>query len=103
MKKVMAREPFSVRGLAMGGAHPLARVDLSMDAGRTWHAARLGPDHGRYGFRLWDATIAGLAPGGYRLWARATDATGQTQHMDAVWNPGGYMRDTVATIAVRAA
>ena len=101
--KVVADDPFYVRGVAMGGDKGVARVDLSMDAGRTWHPARLGPDQGRYGFRLWEATIAGLRPGGYRLWARSVNTAGQTQAMTPVWNPGGYMRNPPATIAVRAA
>ena len=101
--KLVADQPFSVRGLAMGGAHGVARVDLSMDAGRTWHAARLGPDQGRYGFRRWSATIAGLRAGGYRLWARCTNTAGETQAMDAIWNPGGYMRNPAPSIAIRTA
>ena len=101
--KVMAGSPWFVRGLAMGGAHGVARVDLSMDAGRTWHAARLGPDQGKYGFRLWDAALPALKPGGYRLWARCTNAAGEAQHMDSVWNPGGYMRDTCPSLAVTVA
>lgn len=101
--KVVANDPFYVRGLAMGGASAVARVDLSMDAGRTWHAARLGPDRGKYGFRLWEATVPGISPGGYRLWARCTNADGEAQSMDAIWNPGGYMRSQIASVAVTAA
>ncbi|WP_375271652.1 molybdopterin-dependent oxidoreductase [Sphingomonas sp.] len=101
--KLVADDPFYVRGLAMGGASAVARVDLSMDAGKSWHAARLGPDQGKYGFRLWEATIGGLRPGGYRLWARCTNTAGQAQSMDAIWNPGGYMRSQIASVAVTAA
>jgi DMSO/TMAO reductase YedYZ molybdopterin-dependent catalytic subunit len=100
--RIAARSPFGVSGVAMGGASGVARVDLSMDAGRSWHAAKLGPDQGKYGFRSWEATVAGLAPGGYRLWARCTNAAGETQAMDSIWNPGGYMRNTIPSIAIRA-
>lgn len=101
--KVAAGSPWFVRGLALGGAQGVKRVDLSMDAGATWHAARLGEDEGKYGFRLWDASLPALRPGGYRLWARCTNMAGEVQHMDSVWNPGGYMRDTCPSIAVTAA
>ncbi|MEH3100686.1 molybdopterin-dependent oxidoreductase [Sphingomonas adhaesiva] len=101
--KVVAGDPFYVRGLAMGGAHGVARVDLSMDAGASWHAATLGPDRGRYGFRLWEATLPALRPGGYRLWARAVNTAGEVQGMKPIWNPGGYMRNPAPSIAVRAA
>ena len=74
-----------------------------MDAGKTWHAARLGSDQGKYGFRSWEATLGGLRPGGYRLWARCTNADGQAQAMDAIWNPGGYMRSQIDSVAVTAA
>ena len=100
---IVAGSPFFVRGLAMGGASGVARVDLSMDGGRSWRPARLGRDEGRYGFRLWEATIAGLRPGGYRLWARCTAADGQTQRMAPIWNPGGYMYNPCPSIALRAA
>ena len=101
--RVAARSPLAVRGLAMGGAHGVTRVDLSMDAGRSWHAAQLAEDHGRYSFRRWEARIAGLAPGDYRLWARCTNAVGDTQVLDAIWNPGGFMRNPAPSIAVHVA
>jgi DMSO/TMAO reductase YedYZ molybdopterin-dependent catalytic subunit len=96
-------QPLYVRGLAMGGASAVAKVELSMDAGASWHAAHLGADSGRYGFRLWEATVPALKPGGYRLWARCTNAERETQPMRATWNPGGFMRNVAESIAVHAA
>ncbi|VVS97260.1 Oxidase [Sphingomonas sp. EC-HK361] len=98
-----ASKPLYVRGLAMGGASAVARVDLSMDAGASWHAARLGRDEGRYGFRLWEATLPPLARGGYRLWVRCTNADREAQPMQPTWNPGGFMRNPAESIAVRVA
>ncbi len=100
---VEARSPVPVRGLAMGGAAAVAKVELSMDGGHGWHAASLGPDEGRYGFRLWQATLPGLAPGGYRLWMRCTNAHGEQQAMIPAWNPSGYQRSPVESVALRAA
>ncbi|MEN2787674.1 molybdopterin-dependent oxidoreductase [Sphingomonas qilianensis] len=99
---VTARSPFYIRGLAMGGTHGVTRVDLSMDHGRSWHAAPLGPDEGRYGFRLWEATVPGLSPGRYRLALRCTNSAGQTQIAQPIWNPGGFMRNAIESIAVNA-
>ncbi|MEG3088371.1 molybdopterin-dependent oxidoreductase [Sphingomonas sp. PB4P5] len=101
--KVMARSPFYVRGLAMGGAHGVTRVDLSMDDGRSWHAAPLGRDEGRYGFRLWEATVPGQPAGDYRLLVRCTNSAGQTQGRQPIWNPAGFMRNAIESIAVTAA
>ncbi len=100
---VAARSPFFVRGIAMGGASGVAKVELSMNGGRSWHAATLGPDHGKYGFRLWEMTAAGVAPGAYRLAVRCTNSQGQTQTDEEVWNPGGFMNNRIETIGIRAA
>jgi DMSO/TMAO reductase YedYZ molybdopterin-dependent catalytic subunit len=100
---VTARSPFYIRGLAMGGTSGVARVELSMNGGQSWHAAPLGPDQGRYGFRLWEATVPGVAPGRYELAVRCTNSAGQTQVAQAIWNPAGFMRNPIETIAVTAA
>jgi DMSO/TMAO reductase YedYZ molybdopterin-dependent catalytic subunit len=100
---VTARSPFYIRGLAMGGTSGVAKVELSMNGGRSWHAAPLGPDQGRYGFRLWEATVPGVAPGKYRLAVRCTNSAGLTQVAQAIWNPAGFMRNPIETIAVTAA
>jgi len=100
---VLAGSPFYVRGLAMGGAAGVRQVDLSMDGGRSWHAAPLGPDQGKYGFRLWEATVPALKPGRYRLAVRCTNTAGEMQTSDTIWNPGGFMRNAIETIAVSAA
>ena len=40
-----------VRGIAFGGDTGVAKVDLSSDGGKTWQAAQLGKDEGKYSFR----------------------------------------------------
>jgi DMSO/TMAO reductase YedYZ molybdopterin-dependent catalytic subunit len=100
---VTARSPFYVRGLAMGGTSGVARVDLSMDGGRRWHAAPLGRDQGRYGFRLWEATLPALAPGRYTLAVRCTNTAGETQRFRAIWNPSGFMLNPIARVTIIAA
>ena len=101
--KVVARSPFYIRGLAMGGTGSVARVDLSMDHGRSWHAAPLGPDYGKYSFRLWEATVPAQPPGQYSILVRCTNAAGQTQVRQPNWNPGGFMRNAIESVAVTAA
>ena len=89
-----------VRGVALGGDAGVAKVDWSIDAGRSWHAAQLGPDHGAYGFRRW---AAALPAGRHEVAARATNAKGETQSFDPIWNPGGYMRNIIETTRVTVA
>ncbi|WP_380941148.1 molybdopterin-dependent oxidoreductase [Sphingomonas floccifaciens] len=100
---IVARSPFAVRGIAFGGAAGVRSVELSMNGGRSWHPAQLGPDMGRYGFRRWDLTGAAVAPGQYRLAVRCTNTDGVVQTGEPIWNPGGYMDNRIETIGVRAA
>lgn len=100
---VVARSPFVVRGIAFGGATGVRSVELSMNGGRSWHTAQLGPDMGTYGFRRWDMTAAGVAPGSYRLAVRCTNSDGVVQTDAPIWNPGGYMDNRIETVGVRAA
>ena len=90
----------AVRGIALGGDCGVAKVDWSIDAGRSWHAAQLGPEHGAYGFRRWAAT---LPSGSHTVAVRTTNAKGETQSADPIWNPGGYMRNTIETARVTVA
>ncbi|MBX9731230.1 MAG: molybdopterin-dependent oxidoreductase [Sphingomonas sp.] len=94
--------PFSVRGIAMGGASGVARVELSVDGG-AWRAATLGPDMGTYSFRRWSLMLPKLARGTHKIAVRATNNAGDTQLPDPIWNPSGYMLSTIETITVQAA
>ena len=44
-----------------------------------------------------------LAAGSYELKVRATNNAGDTQPMDPLWNPAGYLRNVVETVRVTAA
>lgn len=98
-----ASRPIVLRGIALGGDSGVAKVELSLDNGRQWKAARLGRDHGRYSFRGWDMTLPGLAPGRHMIMVRATNSAGETQRPDAIWNPSGYMLNAVQRIMLDAA
>ncbi|PMY02632.1 oxidase, partial [Pseudomonas sp. MPR-R2A5] len=89
-----------VRGIALGGDAGVARVEWSIDGGKSWHAAQLGPDAGRYGFRRWAASVP---PGAQRVAVRTTNSRGETQSFDPIWNPGGYRRSSIETMTVGAA
>ena len=89
------RPQMPVGGIAMGGDHGVARVEVSIDGGNRWHEARLGRDEGRYSFRRFDATIPLRNRGTLTLMSRCTNSAGQTQPLTPNWNPGGYMRACV--------
>lgn len=90
---VSAGAPLHLRGVAMGGASGVARVELSLD-GQHWTGTTLGRDHGTYSLRAWSARLT-LAAGTHLLHLRCTNADGQTQMMTPIWNPSGYMLNTI--------
>jgi sulfite oxidase len=91
-----------ILGVAFGGMHPVARVEVSMDGGKTWADARLvGPDLGRYAWRQF-AFAARLPAGSFTLTSRATDTQGNVQPEQRLENAGGYnnasWRDHAVTV-----
>lgn len=101
--RVTAGAPFVARGIAFGGACGVRQVELSMNGGRSWQAATLGADAGRYSLRLWRLAIDAPPPGAYHLCVRCTNTAGETQALAPVWNPGGFMRSPVERIALAVA
>ena len=81
----------------------MARVDLSIDGGKSWQPTQLGKDEGKYGFRRWQAQFTLSAPGGHSLMVRCTNSSGVTQPSAPVWNPAGYLNNTIETTPVVAA
>ena len=100
--RVAVGSPLRLRGLALGGDRGVARVELAVDGG-AWQPAKLGPDQGKYGFRLWQAALPALPPGAHRVTLRCTNTAGARQSATPVWNPGGYMLDTIETLTVHVA
>jgi hypothetical protein len=89
--KLVTKLPVIVRGIAFSGHGAVNRLEVSIDDGKSWSPAELGEDHGPYSFRTWSFPWTPAKPGRYVLAARATDAKGNTQSDEGVWNPGGYL------------
>ncbi|WP_183503192.1 molybdopterin-dependent oxidoreductase [Methylobacterium brachythecii] len=98
--KVKAGET-ALRGIAFDGGYGITDVLVSGDDGRSWTVARLGKDQGRYAFRGWEASLK-LPAGEHKLRVRAMNRVGQSQPLEALWNPAGYMRNVVETTRVTA-
>ena len=99
---VPANREVGLRGIAFDGGQGISDVAVSADDGKTWTEAALGDDLGRYSFREWKANVT-LAPGRRRLMVRAANRAGQSQPLEPLWNPAGYMRNVVETTNVVAA
>jgi DMSO/TMAO reductase YedYZ molybdopterin-dependent catalytic subunit len=79
-----------VRGAAYAGEGGIEKVEVSVDNGLNWHAARLiGPDQ-PYAWRHWEYLWEATAGGEYAIMARATDVNGQRQPETGHWNVLGY-------------
>lgn len=100
--KVKAGTETLLRGIAFDGGHGITEVLVSDDDGRTWQGAQLGKDHGRYSFREW--TLAWKpAAGAHTLKCRAFNRLGESQPLEPLWNPNGYMRNVVESVNVTVA
>jgi len=91
------------RGIAFGGDTGVAKVDFSADGGKTWQAAKLGKDEGKYGFRRWETNFTLADKGGQSLKVRCTNSDGVAQPDAANWNPSGFMRNVIETTPVTVA
>lgn len=100
---VPAGQALAVRGLAMGGDQGVAKVELSTDGGRSWTAARLDRDEGRYSFRRFEGRVVAPTVGALRILARCTNSAGITQPLAPNWNHSGYQRGVVEAVEVIAA
>jgi DMSO/TMAO reductase YedYZ molybdopterin-dependent catalytic subunit len=89
-----AGKDLPLRGIAFDGGYGIDSVEVSSDGGRSWKAATLGEDLGKYSFREW-RTVVNLQKGDHVLMVRATNRIGQSQPMEPLWNPAGYMRNAV--------
>ena len=92
----------ALRGIAFDGGYGVSDVEVSADGGKSWQAASLGEDLGKYSFREWKMTIP-LQKGAHTLMVRAVNRIGQSQPMEPLWNPAGYMRNVVEHTRIVAA
>ena len=96
-------KPEAVSGIAFDGGFGIDRVLFSIDGGQHWSQAALEKDYGPYAFRRWHASFTPVAGRQYALASLAINMIGQAQRIDGqVWNPGGYLRNNVEIVHVRA-
>jgi hypothetical protein len=75
---------------------------VSVEGGRSWRAADLGPLPDTFEWRRFTARLPAPPPGGVEIVARASDARGRAQPLgSAPWNPKGYCNNTVHRVQGR--
>ncbi|MSU59388.1 MAG: oxidase [Pedosphaera sp.] len=89
-----------VKGIAFDGGYGIREVLFSHDGGKNWRETELGKDLGKFSFRAWTIPFTPQQAGVHELKVRATNRIGQTQPLEALWNPAGYMRNVVETVKV---
>jgi sulfite dehydrogenase len=99
--RLRAGQQAVVRGIAFDGGQGIREVAYSSDGGQSWRGAKLGADMGRYSFREF---TFGFTPqkGSHDLRVRAWNRSGQSQPMEALWQPAGYMRNVVESVKITA-
>jgi DMSO/TMAO reductase YedYZ molybdopterin-dependent catalytic subunit len=83
--------PVMIQGVAWGGEAKVVKVEVSIDDGKTWQAARLVGDDQPYAWRQWQFIWTAKTSGTFRILCRATDARGDVQPATSTWNPSGFL------------
>jgi DMSO/TMAO reductase YedYZ molybdopterin-dependent catalytic subunit len=89
-QNVQVGQPLQIRGIAWDGGHGIAKVEVSIDDGKTWRPAKLGKDYGNYSWRQWEFPFHPVQRGQIGVLARAMSKKGETQKTTLIWNPAGY-------------
>jgi DMSO/TMAO reductase YedYZ molybdopterin-dependent catalytic subunit len=97
---VKAGAPVTIDGIAWDGGYGITAVDTSTDGGKTWQAAKLGEDLGRFAFRTFSVAVTPKAKGKQTVMARATNRIGQTQTSELIQNPAGYHHNVIQTLTL---
>jgi sulfane dehydrogenase subunit SoxC len=98
--RILDRGVHELTGRAWSGCGPVTRVEVSVDGCRSWADAELSPGADLYAWRAWRWTWRAETPGSYELSARATDAAGNVQPVDAPWNRQGMANNHVQRVPV---
>ncbi|WP_246144006.1 sulfite oxidase [Neolewinella aurantiaca] len=101
---IAAGKTLPIRGKAWTAAAAITKMEFSIDFGASWQACKLENAANRYAWQLFSARVDFPQSGYYEVWARATDAGGNSQPMLLPgWNPRGYLNNACHRIAVKVA
>jgi DMSO/TMAO reductase YedYZ molybdopterin-dependent catalytic subunit len=94
---------FAIEGVAWDRGHGIRQVEISLDGGKSWKAATLDKDLGRFAFRGFNFHTGKIAAGNYVLSSRAVNNAGETQADTLKFNPAGYHNNVPQQIPVTVA
>jgi DMSO/TMAO reductase YedYZ molybdopterin-dependent catalytic subunit len=99
-QRVRKGQTVDVAGIAWDGGRGIRDVQVSTDAGLSWHPARLGQDYGRFSFRQFSYQFRPAREGVHLVMVKASNARGDSQSLNLVHNPAGYHHNVVERIQV---
>jgi DMSO/TMAO reductase YedYZ molybdopterin-dependent catalytic subunit len=91
---------YRIHGAAWSGTGEIARVEISVDAGRTWNDAALLGAPVKNAWRLWEYEWRTTAAGPRTIMARAQDSRGVVQPTERSADRGTYMIDHLLPVEV---
>jgi DMSO/TMAO reductase YedYZ molybdopterin-dependent catalytic subunit len=92
-----------IRGHAWSGESEVAKVQVSTDYGIRWIDTTMKSPPNKYAWATFETDVRFPQAGYYEIWARATDAGGESQPMILPgWNPRGYGNNRAHRIAIKA-
>jgi len=89
----------AVSGMAWDGGYGIRTVEVSTDGGKTWAAATLGQDLGRFAFRPWSFDLKAKR-GNNTVMVNATNKIGQGQVSELIFNGAGYHNNVMQNITL---
>jgi len=89
----------TVSGMAWDGGYGIRTVQVSTDGGKTWAAAALGQDLGRFAFRPWSFDFT-AKKGKNSVMVNATNVIGQSQTAALIFNPAGYHNNVIQNLTL---
>jgi DMSO/TMAO reductase YedYZ molybdopterin-dependent catalytic subunit len=78
-REARRKQPTWIAGVAWAGTRGIAKVEVSVDGGRTWRATRLRPPLSPLAWTQWAYRWTPSRPGSHLLACRATDGRGHLQ------------------------
>jgi DMSO/TMAO reductase YedYZ molybdopterin-dependent catalytic subunit len=91
----------AIRGTAYAGEAGIKKVEVTVNEGQTWNAARLIGIEETYAWRHWEYLWDAQKPGDHTIMSRATDQRGKRQPDKADWNVLGYGNNGIQEHAIR--
>jgi len=99
---VHSDQAVTVKGIAFDQGYGVDQVFFSSDGGKHWKAGTLGKDYGNFSFRPWESQFTPVRGNSYHLQSLAINRIGESQRFSPRWNPGGYLRNAIETVEVKA-